>query len=165
MRETSYGAKWIRRFFDEAAGWASMSKDPSTRVGAVLVDARKRIIGTGYNGLPEQLVDKPHLLVDREWKYPRVIHAELNAILNATRTPRGATLFCTMMPCGSECAKLVLGAGLVKIHTLQTIGEERRERYKPQFELGHRIMIEAHLNVNVWDAEEVWPEGIPAHLL
>jgi len=75
-------SKWDSRFMDLARLVASWSKDPSTQVGAVIVDQDKRIVSTGFNGFPRCVNDSP---VDREVKLLRTIHAEENALLFARR--------------------------------------------------------------------------------
>lgn len=94
------------------------SKDPNTKVGAVIVNDKKRIVALGYNGMP-QGNDKDFPWIreaekKKDTKYPYVIHAELNAILNATISVVGTTLYVTLFPC-SDCTKLVAQAGIKEI--------------------------------------------------
>lgn len=105
--------KWPLRFLAEAALVAQRSKDPSTKVGAVIVDAKKRTVGSGYNGFPRGVKDLAVRYENREIKYPMVIHAEVNAILNAAYT-EGCTLYCTHFPC-PRCAGIIIQAGIVRI--------------------------------------------------
>ena len=96
------------------------SKDPNTKVGACIVNTDKRIVGIGYNGLPFGCSDdvfpwgndKSGSILDT--KYPYVVHAEPNAILNATSNLKGATLYVTLFPC-NECAKLIIQSGIKHI--------------------------------------------------
>lgn len=101
------------RYMGVAWTWASMSKDPNTQVGAIIVSYDNRPLGTGYNGPPKQIVDTE---VDwsRPEKYPFVIHAERNAIDHCTDPPRGATLYVTGPPC-SRCMLDVVKAGIGKV--------------------------------------------------
>lgn len=103
--------KWTRRFVELAQLVATWSKDPSTKVGAVIVDDLRRVIATGYNGFPRGVRDDAARYADRAVKYPLVVHAEANAILNAVANVRGATLVATMLPC-AECAKLIVQSGI-----------------------------------------------------
>lgn len=96
---------------DLVAGW---SKDRSTKVGAVLVDERKRVAGVGYNGFPDRIMDHSDLLDDRDMKLSLTIHAEVNAILNCAVPTKGLNLFVTHPPCG-ECSKFVIQAGISKV--------------------------------------------------
>lgn len=97
---------------------ALRSKDPNTKVGAVLVNDKKRIVALGYNGMPQgNDEDFPWVREaksKRETKYPYVIHAELNAILNSTVSVNGVTLYVTLFPC-PDCTKLVAQAGIKEI--------------------------------------------------
>lgn len=96
--------KWAKRFLDLATLVASWSKDPSTHVGAVIVDAKNRIISVGFNGFPHGTEDA---IVDRDEKLRRTIHAEENAILFANRSIEGCTLYVTHHPCARCTAKLI----------------------------------------------------------
>ncbi len=109
---------WDEYFMGVAILSSYRSKDPSTKVGACIVNEDKRIIGIGYNGFPYGCSDEEfpweregELL---ETKYPYVVHAEPNAILNSTTSLKGATLYVTLFPC-NECAKLIIQCGIKKI--------------------------------------------------
>ena len=88
--------KWVKRFFRLANEVATWSKDPSTKVGAVIVGENKQIISQGYNGFPRGVDDTEERYNNREIKYKMVVHAEMNAILNALyngSSVKGATLY------------------------------------------------------------------------
>ncbi|NCA14162.1 MAG: hypothetical protein EBS89_08535, partial [Proteobacteria bacterium] len=76
---------WDRWFLGLAHYVSTASKDPSTKVGAVIVDAERRVVSVGYNGLPRGVEDSEERLHNREVKYKMIIHAERNAILFAQR--------------------------------------------------------------------------------
>lgn len=102
---------------------AMRSKDPNTQVGACIVNQRKRIIALGYNGMPSGNDDS--FPWDREGqtqdtKYVYVVHAEINAILNATVSVEGATLYTSLFPC-SNCAKTLVQARINEVVYLQDI--------------------------------------------
>lgn len=99
---------------------AQRSKDPSTQVGACIVNSKKRIIGIGYNGFPTGCSDE-ELPWDREGefldtKYPYVCHAEMNAITNSSNKPQleGASIYVSLFPC-NECAKLIVQVGIKEV--------------------------------------------------
>ena len=109
---------WNEYFMGVASLSAKRSKDPSTQVGACVVNQDKRIIGIGYNGFPMGCSDQ-----EFPWgkntnyldsKYPYVVHAEPNAILNCTSSLKDATLYVTLFPC-NECAKLIIQSGIREI--------------------------------------------------
>ncbi|MGL5573252.1 MAG: deoxycytidylate deaminase [Cetobacterium sp.] len=97
---------------------AKRSKDPGTQVGACIVTPDKRIVGVGYNGLPAGCSDD-EFPWDRDGdflnsKYAYVCHAELNAILNSTKTLKGCTIYVDLFPC-NECAKSIIQSGISEI--------------------------------------------------
>ena len=109
---------WDEYFMGLAHLSAKRSKDPSTQVGAVIVNEEKRIVGIGYNGLPYGCEDDSFPWVrDGAWvdtKYPYVVHAELNAILNSNQSCKGCTIYVSLFPC-NECAKAIIQSGISKI--------------------------------------------------
>jgi len=109
-------ARWDARYIDLARFVGAWSKDPSTKVGAVLVLPSNRVAATGYNGFPEGMPDDPHLYEDREYKYRHVTHAEENALdsLANPETARGCSLY-TSFPVCEDCAALVIRAGIVRV--------------------------------------------------
>jgi len=90
---------------------AKLSKDPSTKVGAVIFDPKRRIVSGGYNGFARGVPDDPTLLGNRETKYKLILHAEKNAIMFATAPLDGCTLVVTH-PCCAQCAALLVQAGI-----------------------------------------------------
>ena len=108
--------KWDYRMMDLADHIAQWSKDPNTRVGAVIADSVCRVIGMGYNGFPRGVDDTTERYNDREQKYSFVVHAELNAILNASikLDTDFTTLYVTLSPC-RECAKAIIQAGIQRV--------------------------------------------------
>ena len=116
MKRQDY-ISWDEYFMGVALLAARRSKDPSTQVGACIVSPEKIIISTGYNGLPNGCSDDeyPWGREGEETKYPYVVHAELNAILNAGgRVLRGATLYVALFPC-NECAKAIIQSGIKEV--------------------------------------------------
>jgi len=107
-------ADWQTRMMHLAEHVAAWSKDPSTKVGAVVMEPGTHVVlGLGYNGFPRGVGDDERLH-DRPSKYPRIVHAEVNAILNASRNVRGAILYATKFPC-AECAKVIIQAGIAEV--------------------------------------------------
>ena len=110
---------WDQYFMGVAKLSAYRSKDPNTQVGACIVNNDNRIVGVGYNGLPRGCEDDKFPWSVREGalydtKYPYVVHAELNAILNSQRSVRGCSLYVSLFPC-NECAKAIIQAGIKRI--------------------------------------------------
>lgn len=105
--------KWASRFIDLAFLVASWSKDPSSKVGAVITKD-KRIISMGFNGFPSGTLDTDKLYTERERKYLRVVHAEKNAILFAKQDLTGCNLFATHFPC-CQCAAFIIQSGISRV--------------------------------------------------
>lgn len=106
--------KWDKRFLDMADTVASWSKDPSTKVGCVIVEPEtQRVMGTGFNGFPRFMSDAPELYAFRDIKYSRTLHAELNATLFSQHTD-GCTAYVTH-PCCSSCALILIQAGISRV--------------------------------------------------
>jgi len=105
---------WDIYFIQIAQVVASKSKDPSTKVGCVIVDSEHRPVSFGYNGFVSKC-DESYMTYDRPMKYKLIIHAEMNAILFADRNAlRGATIYCTHQPC-ETCLKHILQCGIKRI--------------------------------------------------
>lgn len=99
------------------ARWAAeKSKDPSTKVGAVIVDPSNRIVSVGFNGPPRGVPDDAG--IDRETKLMRTLHAEQNAILFAQRDLSGCSLYVTHVPC-ARCAAMIVQTGIIEVNAPQ----------------------------------------------
>ena len=110
---------WDEYFMGVALLAAKRSKDPSTQVGACIVDENNRILSTGYNGFPKGCSDDEFPWgrdeSEGETKYPFVVHAELNAILNTRgKSLVGSTVYVGLFPC-NECAKAIIQAGIKEV--------------------------------------------------
>lgn len=104
---------WDDYFLGIAEAVSARSHDADTQVGCVIVSPDKRIVATGYNGFAPGMPDDK-LPNTRPDKYPFMVHAEQNAIANATRELKGCTCYCLLSPC-NDCAKLLLAAGIVRL--------------------------------------------------
>ena len=116
MKRADY-INWDEYFMGVAMLAARRSKDPNTQVGACIVSPDNIIISTGYNGMPKGCSDDefPWDRTGEETKYPYVVHAELNAILNANgRDLRGSRLYVALFPC-NECAKAIIQSGVAEV--------------------------------------------------
>lgn len=107
------------QYFMAIAQIASMrSKDPNTQVGACIVNEQKRVVGLGYNGFPMGCADEAYSWQREgeflETKYPYVVHAELNAILNSIQNLAGCTIYVSLFPC-NECAKAIIQSGIRRV--------------------------------------------------
>ena len=109
---------WNLRFMDLAKQVSTWSKDPSKKIGAVVVGSKRQILSTGYNGFPRGIEDTDERLNDRDLKYKYVVHAEMNAIYNATYTGTsldGASMYVYGLPICHECAKGIIQVGIKEV--------------------------------------------------
>ena len=110
---------WDEYFMGVAKLSAKRSKDPNTQVGCCIVNQDKRIVAVGYNGMPRGCKDEEFPWANRQGdlqdtKYAYVVHAELNAILNATTPLTGCSLYVTLFPC-NECMKAIIQSGIKEV--------------------------------------------------
>lgn len=122
MKREGY-LNWDEYFMGVAMLSSGRSKDPSTQVGACIVNSENRIMSVGYNGMPAGCSDEkfPWERTGNplETKYPFVCHAELNAILNFRGgTLKGCKIYCTLFPC-NECAKAIIQIGISEVVYLE----------------------------------------------
>ena len=135
--------KWDRRFLELAKHISEWSKDPSTKVGCVVVVADREIRSTGFNGFPRGIEDDLDRLEDRDRKYPLICHAEENAIMHAARigvSLKGNTAYVTWPPC-SRCTRSLIQAGLNEVVFPADV--DIPERWQADFDISMGMMEEA----------------------
>lgn len=156
--------KWDIRFLRLAREIASWSKDPSTKVGAVIVDENNRVVSLGYNGFPRGLNDSPELYADRNEKYKRVLHAEQNAFIFAEKKDlRHCTLYTfPLAPCPS-CALLAVQHGIKRVvcPEIRVNDPHRKERVETWLET-YGILTEAGIEAEFYSFHEILTHGILA---
>jgi dCMP deaminase len=144
------GDKWNRRFLELAKHVSDYSKDPSTKVGAVVVDDDGNVRTVAYNGFPRGVEDSEERLNNRELKYQFVVHSELNAISTCARIgipTKGATLVCTHFPC-SVCAGAIVQAGFKEVVVFAP-NEDFTSRWSDKNEIASIIFTEGGVDVIV----------------
>jgi len=107
--------KWDIRFVELAKHISQWSKDPSTKVGAVITDKQNRIISLGYNGFPSGIKDTPERLQEREVKYSMVVHAEINALMFARQNLDNCVLYLWPFLSCSHCTAVIINAGISRV--------------------------------------------------
>jgi len=132
---------WQEYFMTLALVASLKSKDPSTQVGAVIIDNRtKKVISSGYNGFPRN-VDDDKIPQTRPEKYLYVVHAELNAILHAQKELNDCSLYVTVFPC-SECMKAAIQTGIRDIIYLNDLaGDDWEESRKATMNLANLARV------------------------
>lgn len=139
---------WDIRFLKLSQEVASWSKDPSTQVGSVIVNAKRQILSIGYNGFPRGVIDD-NRLADRLTKYAMVVHAEANAVVNATGSLEGSTAYTwPLMPC-STCAGLLIQSGVNRI--VSVINDN--PRWIDSFNITKNMLKEAGVQLHLYDPD------------
>jgi dCMP deaminase len=155
MKRLDY-VSWDSYFMGIASLSAKRSKDPKTQVGACIVSKEKTIVGIGYNGFPRGISDDAFPWNDTgdflDTKYPYVVHAEANALLNATASLDQSTLYVTLFPC-NECTKLIIQSGIKHIKYLSN-----KDFDKP-FHVASKKMLE-HAGIS-FEHIEIEPLQLP----
>ena len=122
-----------------AAGW---SKDPSSQIGAVAIGGKGQVLSTGYNGFPRGVQDHIKRYRNRDEKYVLIVHAEMNAIFNATYNGvslDGATMYVYGLPVCSECAKGLIQVGIKRV----VINGKIEDRWLKSWNLTKQLFEEA----------------------
>lgn len=134
--------KWDQRFIRVAREVSSWSKDPSKQIGAVIVKD-KRILATGYNGFPKGIDDSEDKYNNRELKYELVVHAEMNAIYNASYhgvSLKDTTMYVWGLPVCNECAKGIIQVG---INRIVMAAEDVPQRWIDSYSKSEQLFIES----------------------
>jgi len=140
--------KWDIRFLELAKLVSSWSKDPSTKVGAVITDNKNRIVSVGYNGFPTGIEDDDRLN-NRDTKYKIIIHGEMNAINFANKNLEHCTLYTyPFEPC-SRCASIIIQSGITRVVTY----ENNIDRWEEDFKLSRQLFKEANIIMDYYNAK------------
>lgn len=138
MKRPDY-ISWDTYFMGIAQLSSKRSKDPKTQVGACIVNHENKIVGIGYNGFPKGISDDDFPWQDQgdylQTKYPFVVHAEANAILNASQNLNDCKLFVTLFPC-NECTKLIIQSGIKELVYISNKDEGK------DFQIASKNMLE-----------------------
>ena len=143
--------KWYLRYLSLAKEVATWSKDPNTQVGAVVVGSKGQILSQGYNGFPRGIKDSNRRLNDRDLKLTLIVHAEMNAIYNATYSGvslDGSTIFIYGLPACSECAKGIIQVGIKKVVVSKEC-IEARPHWNESWNKSKAMFDEAGVNIFV----------------
>lgn len=157
-------ANWDLKHMVWARCKSRASKDPSTKVGAIIVRPDQTEASYGYNGFPRGVDDRQDRLNDRAQKYPRVVHAEANAIVNARENLKGYTLYCTHPPCsgheaGHNCAGLIIQAGITRV-VCEEVSPEMASRWAASMAYTSEMFAEAGVEFDTVSLGEVEKKGL-----
>jgi len=138
-------AKWDIRFLKMCQLVSTWSKDPSTKVGAAIVDTDNRIVSIGFNGYPTGVKDDNSLNI-REEKYKKVVHGELNCLLFANTKVKGYTIYVYPLPPCSQCASAIIQSGIKRVVTLLPEGE-LKERWKESNSIAESMFLDSGVDL------------------
>ena len=140
-------SKWDERFLALAHHISLWSKDPSTQVGCVIVDPlNRRVISTGFNGLPVGVEDTAERLENREIKYEMIVHAEQNALVSSGGVSfLGSELYVTPLPPCARCAGLIIQAGIKRV--ICPRASSNKELWIKQAKIAEEMFEEAKVNL------------------
>lgn len=140
---------WDRWYLGLAEYVSTASKDPSTKVGAVIVDPDRRVVSVGYNGLPRGVEDTEERLHNRDIKYKMVVHAERNALMFSNLASlKGCAIYVwPMMPCAA-CASMIIQKGITTVVATQN----DNPRWQHDFELSKQLFTEASVLLRLYES-------------
>ncbi|WP_316207352.1 deoxycytidylate deaminase [Bradyrhizobium sp. SZCCHNR3118] len=149
--ETRRPQAWWDRFFIRGAEWISTaSKDPSTKVGAVIVRPDRTVASVGYNGFPRKIAHTPERLTDREVKYGLVQHAEENAIDYAREQLDGYTIYRWPFLSCKKCALRIINKGMSRVVAPLV----NNPRWADSFKAAQDLYTEAGVTCDLIDLSE-----------
>jgi dCMP deaminase len=138
--------KWDGRFLSLAQLVSTWSKDPSTKVGAVIVRPDRTVASLGFNGFPQSMDDNLVFYTDREKKYSRIVHGEINALIFAHESVKGYILYTyPFIPC-DRCVVQIIQAGIIRIVAPQATAEQLT-RWKDSFDKTRSYCKEAKVEL------------------
>ena len=137
--------KWHIRYLKMAKMVASWSKDPSTKCGAVIVNADNEVVSIGFNGFPRGIHDSPRKLNDRTTKLAMTLHAERNAILFAKQSLKGCTIYTWPMHACSECAAMIIQAGFWQHVTMMNDNPRWQESWNIARDMFNEANVDVHM--------------------
>ena len=146
MNNLLTAAGWGDKYIKLAKQISTWSKDPSTQVGAVVIGKGGQVMTQGYNGFPRRVRDTEERWANKERKYELVVHAEMNAIYNASLTGvslKGSTLYVYGLPICNECAKGIIQVGIRKV--IATRPKEYNSEWDKSNKLAEKLFSEAEV--------------------
>ncbi|CAB3225221.1 unnamed protein product [Arctia plantaginis] len=137
---------WQDYFMAVAVLAAKRSKDPKRQVGACIVNDEKRIVGIGYNGMPNGCSDDEFPWGSK--KHHFVCHAEMNAIVNSNSVVKNCTIYVSLFPC-NECAKIVIQSGIKKVIYLSD-----KKAYKDEYKASRKMLNAAKVELEQYKTNQ-----------
>ncbi|CAL7960851.1 Uncharacterized deaminase in luxG 3'region [Alphaproteobacteria bacterium] len=144
---------------------AMKSKDPSTKIGAIIVGPNREIRSTGYNGLPRKINDLAERYSNKEYKYLAGNHAEENAILHCARigvSTLGCSIYTPWIPC-AQCAKAIIQVGITSVTYHAEFPGNERENYNnwsTSISISLELLKEAGIILHRFQGKLLKPKGL-----
>ena len=133
---------WDQRFLSMAKFVSDWSKDPSTKVGAVVVTPENVVVSIGYNGFAQAMPDHEHHYANRDEKISRIVHGETNAIVLARKDVRDHTIYVTLPPC-DRCAVTIIQSGITRVVCIEATDKGVKERWQKDFDKAAKYFEES----------------------
>ena len=157
---------WDEYFMTLAYLISMKSKDPSTRVGAVIVNEDNEIISTGYNGLPRGVDDTAERYADKNYKYLSSNHAEENAVLHCSKigiASKNCSIYTTWIPC-SRCAKTIIQTGIKEViydaNFPGNSSNNQNEYWKESIDISKELLLEAKVKIREYSGKLIKMKGL-----
>ena len=157
---------WDEYFMTLAYLVSMKSKDPSTRVGAVIIGEDKEIRATGYNGLPRGVYDRSERYADKNYKYLSLNHAEENAILHCARIGvaiKNCSIYTPWIPC-SRCAKSIIQVGIKEViydaNFPGNTASNQHENWQESIEISKELLFEAEIKIKEYTGTFISIKGL-----
>jgi len=144
---SNYSDSWNLKYIELAKKFASWSKDPSVKVGAVAIGSKGQVLSQGYNGFPKQFNDSLDIYKTSELKKKYIIHAEMNCIYHATLNGislEGSTLFVYGLEVCHECAKGIIQVGIKEVVTYSP--NQPKDKWLESFKTSEELLAKSNIN-------------------
>lgn len=139
--------QWLNHFIDMAKLISTMSKDPSKKIGVVIVDEHNRVVSTGFNGFPRGIEDSQERLENKDYKRAITLHAEENAILYAKQDLTGCDMYIYGLPPCSHCAAMIIQSGIRNVYYRIPDEYEISDHWKENLVIAETILNEVGINL------------------
>lgn len=139
--------QWLNHFIEMAKLISTMSKDPSKKIGVVIVDQHNRIVSTGFNGFPRGVEDSSERLEDKDFKRAITLHAEENAILYAKQDLTECDMYIYGLPPCSHCAAMIIQSGIKNIYYRIPDEYKISDHWKENLVIAETILNEVGINL------------------
>lgn len=154
QEDSGYGKRsqeyWDRFFLNLAKQYSTASRDPSTKVGAILTRNGKYLVAAGYNGFAKGVIDSKERYENREFKIRAINHAEVNCCISAKQDITGCTLYTYPFICCERCAPQIIQWGISRVCSFK-LPDRLKERWGSSCELAIEQFNEAGVQIKLYE--------------